>query len=273
MSRRNDDEQMIMKASSPAGGMSWPELPALFRDPAAQLPEPWQPLFEPLRVQKDGLFVVAQLGQSLDGRIATASGHSHYINGPDGLAHLHRLRALVDAVLVGVGTAIADDPQLTVRRVEGPNPARIVIDPRGRLPRKARLLAADGVRRLIVTGKDISFGWPQDVELIRIASEGDTIAPADIVAALSAAGFRRVLLEGGANTISRFLAAGCIDRLHVVVAPVIVGSGPAGISLPAIEKMDEALRPPIAMHVLGNETLFDCDLSQRNAFGRANTSA
>ena len=66
--------------------------------------------------------VVGQIGQSLDGRVATATGHSHYINGPAGLAHLHRLRALVDAVVVGVGTALADDPQLTVRRVAGPQP-------------------------------------------------------------------------------------------------------------------------------------------------------
>lgn len=261
-------------SSSRAGGTSWAEIPALFRDPSAHLPPPWQDLFGPLRAQKDGLFVVGQLGQSLDGRIATTSGHSHYINGPDGLAHLHRLRALVDAVVVGVGTAIADDPQLTVRRVEGTNPARIVIDPRGRLPRKARLLAADGARRLIVTGQEVSFGWPQDVELIHLPSDGKSIAPPDIVAALAAAGFRRVLLEGGANTLSRFLAAGCVDRLHVVVAPVIVGSGPAGISLPVVEKMDEALRPPIAVHSLGSETLFDCDLSShRNALGRANTSA
>ena len=93
----------------------------------------------------DDLVVVGQFGQSIDARIATASGHSHYINGADGLAHLHRLRALVDAVVVGVGTALADDPQLTVRRVAGPNPARVVIDPNGRLPPTARLLADDGV--------------------------------------------------------------------------------------------------------------------------------
>ena len=77
----------------------------------------------------DDLVLVGQCGQSIDARIATASGHSHYINGEAGLAHLHRLRALVDAVVIGVGTAIADDPQLTVRRVAGPSPARVIIDP------------------------------------------------------------------------------------------------------------------------------------------------
>ena len=95
------------------------------------------------------MVVVGQCGQSIDARIATASGHSHYINGAEGLAHLHRLRALVDAVVVGVGTALADDPQLTVRRVAGPNPARVVIDPNGRL-------AADGARCWRTTA---SAGW------------------------------------------------------------------------------------------------------------------
>ena len=90
-------------------------------------------------------FVIGQLGQSLDGRIATPSGHSKYISGPEALRHLHQLRALVDAVVVGVQTVIADDPQLTVRHVAGRSPARVVIDPEGRMPRNARLLADDGV--------------------------------------------------------------------------------------------------------------------------------
>ena len=77
------------------------------------LPQPWGELFGPLRTgATDDLVVVGQIGQSLDGRIATESGHSKYINGPAGLDHLHRLRALVDAVVIGVGTALADDPQL-----------------------------------------------------------------------------------------------------------------------------------------------------------------
>src|SRR5262249_42519391 len=132
--------------------VAWVGVPEAFRTPGAVLPEPWGRVFGPLRTGGvDELVVVGQFGQSIDARIATVSGHSHYINGPAGLAHLHRLRALVDAVLVGVGTAVADDPQLTVRRVPGPNPARVVIDPTGRLPRTAKLLAEDGSRRLIIT--------------------------------------------------------------------------------------------------------------------------
>ncbi|MEH0071197.1 RibD family protein [Pannonibacter sp. Pt2-lr] len=95
--------------------------------------------------------MVGQLGQSLDGRIATVSGHSKYINGPGCLSHLHRLRAVCDVVVVGAGTAIADDPQLNVRLVEGPNPARAIIDPNGRVPRDLRLFEDDGTRHLAVT--------------------------------------------------------------------------------------------------------------------------
>src|SRR5690348_16811834 len=142
--------------NSGVGGRSsdpWLEFSNIFRSGDQPLSQPWSEIFGPLRRgHADELMVVGQIGQSLDGRIATESGHSKYINGPAGLTHLHRLRALVDAVVIGVGTALADDPQLTVRRVSGPQPARVVIDARGRLSAGAKLLARDGVRRLVVTG-------------------------------------------------------------------------------------------------------------------------
>lgn len=88
-------------------------------------------------------FVIGQLGQSLDGRIATESGHSHYINGREDIQRLHHLRALVDAVVVGAGTVAADDPRLTVRHAEGTNPVRVVLDPRGGLD-PGRAVFTDG---------------------------------------------------------------------------------------------------------------------------------
>jgi len=246
----------------------------MFRTPGAVLSSPWDDLFGPLRSGTvDDLVVVGQIGQSLDGRIATESGHSHYINGAEGLAHLHRLRALVDAVVVGIGTVLADDPQLTVRRVAGPHPARVVIDPRGRLPAGARLLATDGARRLVVTAEPTPVRLATDVELLVLPAEQGHIAPPAILAALAARGFRRILIEGGADTVSRFLAAGCLDRLHVVVAPLILGAGPAGITLPPVRRVDDALRPPMRAHLLGAEVLWDCDLSaQRVPVGRAKRS-
>src|SRR5689334_22953386 len=239
----------------------WQEVPSNFRARSGALPEPWESRFGPLRQGAvDELVVVGQIGQSIDGRIATVTGHSKYINGPAGLAHLHRLRAVVDAVLIGIGTAVADDPQLTVRRVAGPSPARIVLDPRGRLPADARVLSADGVRRLVITAEGIRPSLPKDVEIAEIPSSGGELAPAAILAALAERGLRRILIEGGAHTVSRFIAAGCLDRLHVMVAPIMFGSGQTGVTLAPIARADQALRSPMRAHLIGDEVLLDCDL-------------
>lgn len=256
------------------GADGWSVVPAAIRDRAAKLLPPWDSLFGPLKApSKDGLVIVGQLGQSLDGRVATEAGHSHYINGAAGLAHLHRLRAVVDAVVIGVGTAIADDPQLTVRRVSGPNPARVIIDPRGRSPAAARALADDGAERIVISSEGAPHALPPGVEIMSLAAEHGRIAPATILAALAERGFRRILVEGGADTVSRFVSAGCLDRLHIVVAPIILGTGRAGLTLPLIERCDEALRPLVTTHVLGDEVLFDCDFSaQRVLVGHAKKS-
>ena len=253
---------------------SWAFVPEMFRSGAAPLPAPFEELFGPLRAGKvDDVMAVGQLGQSLDGRVATETGHSHYINGPAGLNHLHRLRALVDAVVVGIGTALADDPRLTVRRVEGPHPARVVIDPSGRLKPTARLLNDDGVRRVVIATAGDRMPLPLGVELVTLPRGGAGIEPAAILRALAERGLKRVLIEGGADTVSRFLAARCLDRLHVVVAPIILGSGRTGIALPPIARADEAMRAPMHVHRLDDEVLFDCDLSaHRVAVGRAKTS-
>ena len=207
------------------------------------------------------MVVVGQIGQSLDGRIATDTGHSKYINGAEGLKHLHRLRALVDAVVVGIGTALADDPQLTVRRVKGPHPARVVVDPRGRIVPDARLFADDGVRRIMVTVQGKTPPCPAGVEVLQLPAADGHIDPKRLLAALADLGFRRILIEGGAETVSRFLRAGCLDRLHVVVAPIILGGGRPGLTLAPIKLVDHALKPPMRVHLLGEEVLFDCDLS------------
>jgi riboflavin-specific deaminase-like protein len=189
------------------------------------------------------------------------------------LAHLHRLRALVDAVVIGVGTALADDPQLTVRRVSGPQPARVVIDAGGRLPSGAKLLVNDGVRRLVVTGPGAKPPLPPDIEIVGLPRTDGQIAPSAILVALAERGLRRILVEGGADTVSRFVTAKCLDRVHVIVAPIILGSGRPSFALPPIARVDEAMLMPVGVHRLDDEVLFDCDLSaQRVSVGRAKKS-
>jgi diaminohydroxyphosphoribosylaminopyrimidine deaminase / 5-amino-6-(5-phosphoribosylamino)uracil reductase len=250
----------------------WHDALVAIRSGLRNAPPRWEAIFGPLRTGLvDDLMVVGQIGQSLDGRTATMTGHSHYINGSEGLDHLHRLRALVDAVVIGVGTAIVDDPLLTVRRVGGPHPVRVIIDPNGRLPGCARALREDGVERLVVT-REGARPLP-GIEHVGLPFENGQVAPCAILGRLAERGLRRILIEGGAGTISRFLEAHCLDRLHVVVAPIILGGGRSGLDLTPIARCEEALRPPTRAHLLGNEVLFDCDLrDQRVPIGAAKKS-
>jgi len=217
-------------------------------------------VFSPLTVAPaDRPLVIAQLGQSLDGRIATHTGESRYINGGAALDHLHRLRSLVDAVVVGVGTVISDDPQLTVRRVPGRSPVRVMLDPNGRAPCDARFLADDGIERIVM--RACPMPARSGVETIQLPAPNGLIAPRDVVNALFARGLRRILIEGGARTISAFLDAGCVDRLHLLVAPMIIGSGKTGLDLAPVGTLEQAMRPSTRVHVLADgNVLFDCDL-------------
>jgi riboflavin-specific deaminase-like protein len=219
-------------------------------------------LFAPLREALGGKpYVIAQLGQSLDGRIATVSGESRYINGQAALDHLHGIRAHVDAVLVGVGTVIADDPLLTVRRVPGRNPVRVVVDPNGRLPAAARLLGCEAAETLVLRADDRPV--PDGAVGVRVPPRVGRIVPADIVAVLAARGLTRILVEGGARTISDFIAAGAVDRLHVLVAPLLIGSGKPGLDYGPNPRLADAIRPATRVHVFPDgDVLFDCDLRQ-----------
>ena len=252
-------------------------------------------LFLPM-VASAGPLVIAQLGQSLDGRIATAGGASHYINGLEARVHLHRLRAIVDAVVVGVGTVNADDPQLTVRHVPGVNPLRVVIDPHGRAMPRARVFSdgAAATLHLVAPGRDGAVETSAGLagtgagsgalpgSLPPASPSGESacagalaagalrrcvlscdeagFAPAAVLRALREAGCSRVLVEGGGVTVSRFLQAGVLDRLHVMVAPMLIGSGRPGLVLPPIERLSEAIRPASRCFACGQDTLFDLDL-------------
>ena len=302
------------------------DTPARLTGPARQVFD----LFLPLQVRAD--LVVAQAGQSLDGRIATASGHSHYVTGPGDIRRLHRLRALVDAVIVGAGAIAADDPRLTVREADGDNPLRVVIDPNGRLDRSRRVFR-DGAAPTVVIRRrpDAGSGRPppdrdasartlrpaamrpaaieedtmdrdasartlraaamqptaeedtmdRDASARTLRAAGrnavielpcgpsGTIDPHDVLEALRERGCRRFLIEGGGVTVSRFLAAGAVDRLHVAVAPLLIGSGRPAFTLAPIATLEQALRPACRVFRLGDDVLFDLDLrSPAPAAGR-----
>lgn len=236
---------------SPDG--SWRSIGAPVEAGSAALLELYLPLLRPR-------IVIGQLGQSLDGRIATASGHSHYLNGPDSIAHLHRLRALADAVVVGAGTVVADGPQLTVRHCSGANPLRVVLDARGRVPADRRIFTDPTAPTLVIRSEGAAGPGLAEAETLPLDPDGG-FRPADVLGLLAARGAHRVLVEGGGVTVSRFLAAGALDMLHVMVAPMLIGGGRPGLTLPPIERLDSALRPAHRRIAFGDDMLFELRLS------------
>ncbi|MEJ5889211.1 RibD family protein [Pseudokineococcus marinus] len=209
--------------------------------------------------------VLAQLGQSLDGFVAARTGDARHVTGEEDRRHLHRLRALVDAVVVGVSTVAADDCLLTVRGVSGPSPVRVVLDPRGRAPRAARLLAEGPPVLWCVAGGADEPAPPPHVEVVRLPAPGGAFAPAEVLAALATRGLGRVLVEGGGRTVSAFLAAGVLDRLLVTTAPLLVGDGVPGLRFAGADRLADALRPPARRFALGEDSCLELDLAAARA--------
>lgn len=210
-------------------------------------------------LEDDAKLVIGQLGQSLDGRIATRTGDSKYINHEDGLTHLHRLRAHVDGVVVGVGTVNEDDPLLTVRLCEGESPVRVIIDPNGRVFEKRKLFHDNGPPCLIITDMATDHPLKGRAEIIALPATNGHLHPTQIIDALAERDLHRLLIEGGSRTLSSFVDGGCLDRLHLIVAPMVLGSGFHSLSLTAIDSIKSALTPKVTLYNLNHDVLFDCD--------------
>ncbi|MUK02113.1 GTP cyclohydrolase II [Vibrio cholerae] len=197
--------------------------------------------------------VVGQLRQSLDGFIASRSGDSGFHDDRGDHGHLQRLRALVDAVVVGASTVLAEDCSLAVESVPGGNPVRVVLDAAAKVGADARVLADDGVPTLWLVAQDapVPENLPSSVEVVRLPAEH--VAPRRVLDILQARGLAKVLVEGGGNTVSRFLEAGVLDRLYLTTAPVLVGDGVPGIRFTGSEVLAEARTAPLRRFIFGQD--------------------
>lgn len=206
---------------------------------------------------------VGHLGQSLDGFIATPSGDSQFVTGEENIRHLHRMRALCDAVIVGAGTVAADDPQLTTRLVDGSNALRVVFDPTRRLTSAYRLFADAAAPTLYVCEQ--SRVRPGEREVGRAALVGfDDSHPGrevfEVLRIVREHGASRIFVEGGGVTVSAFLEANLLDRLHMAIAPLIIGEGRPAIRLAPQASLRDCRRPAYRVFRMGGDVLFDCDL-------------
>ncbi len=219
-----------------------------------------------VRVRTSRPYVVVKYAQTIDGRIATSTGDARWISGEEERRTSHALRAACDAVLVGVGTIVADDPQLTVRMVPGASPIRVVLDPRLRIPGHARVLEDDGVTTIVTTGASSPERRAElrrrgvSVVVVPEGSEG-----VDLTTALEAMfddGIRSVLVEGGARVITSFLSLGLADRLVVAIAPRVMGSGTDAVNDLGITEVASSIRlERRAVHVAGDDVLIAGDLA------------
>jgi riboflavin-specific deaminase-like protein len=175
------------------------------------------------------------------------------------------MRALFDAVVVGAGTVCYDDPKLTVREVEGRSPVRVVIDPRRRLAKTFKLFEDGEATTLLLCDAAHVAGDRRhgQAEIVGIDTDDGHLAPKAILDALETRNLKRIFVEGGGVTVSRFLDDGCLDRLQIAVAPIIIGSGRPSISLPEIDDVSAGLRPKVRTFALGGDVLFECCFDQR----------
>lgn len=172
--------------------------------------------------------VLLKLATSLDGKIATALGESKWITGPNARAHAQLLRASHDAILVGIGTALADDPALT-RRLPGVQSQllRVVLDGKGRLPAGAKL--CDGTApSLQITAPDCKAAVPDGIERAVVPLDGERLSVPGVLTALAERGITRVMIEGGGRVAAAFLDAGMVDRIAWYRAGRILGAPALG---------------------------------------------
>lgn len=203
---------------------------------------------------------ILHMAQSLDGRIATETGHSKWIGNQENLVHSHRIRSLCDAILIGARTLELDKPALNVRHVNGPDPVKVVVG--NKLYDFKSLLNNSGKVLFFTANKDIK---PECVECVYIPAEENRIPPRKILEVLYQRGINSVFVEGGSITGSLFLAGQAVDILQLFLAPKILGSGICDFVLPSISDIGESIEfVNGSFKPMGDGILFEGEVSYQN---------
>ena len=210
----------------------------------SDLPDPRR--IEDATIPADRPLVTVHYAQTLDGRIASRTGDSRWVSGEGSLRLSHELRAAHDAVLVGIGTVLADDPKLTVRLVPGASPVRVVVDSRLRIPLNANVLAEDA-RTIVATTSLASEERAAAIrargaDVLRVKADVDGhVDLRELLAELRRDGIRGLLIEGGRGIITAALREHVVDRLTICIAPKVIGEGIAAVGELHIDKLCDAM--------------------------------
>lgn len=218
-----------------------------------------------------GRLTVGHLGPESDETRSQVGDAGQLIRAREEQVHTHRMRALFDAVVLGVRTVLWDDPQLTTQLVPGPHPTRVILDPHGRLESARRVLTEADAHTIVCVDPALlpSRRNQGHLDYLGVPVGPDGFDGRALLHALrSKFGLHRIFVEGGSTTVSRLLAAGLLDRVQVSVAPVVLGSGPV-LRLSPLQALKETLSPSCRHFRLGAEAFFDFDLSKPGAVSLA----
>ena len=209
----------------------------------------------PLLLKNNNNFI-GQIGQSLDGKIALNNGSSHYINEKESITYLHCLRSISDGVLVGVNTIIKDNPLLTTRKIKGPNPIRLIIDPNLKLSNKYKIFKDDN-KNIIFTNssKDKKF---TNTTIVKFSKKNFT---QNIYNYLKKTSLQTILIEGGPTTLSHFIELKLLNYMQFIISPTIIGSGIDSLKLKPISNLKDALRAKNTIRKLGKEIIVTLDFN------------
>ncbi len=207
-------------------------------------------------LRKNKKLVIAQIGQSIDGRIALNNGNSHYINNPKSIIYLHCLRSISDAIIVGSNTIKKDDPLLTTRKIKGKNPKRIIIDGSLSLNNKYKIFN-DGNENIIFTKSNKNIRLNNST-IIRLKEKNFT---KNFITQIKKLKYKNILVEGGSKTISELINNKYIDILQFMIAPILIGSGINSLNLKEISNLNKAIRPKHIFNELENEIIVNLFLN------------
>ena len=207
-------------------------------------------------LRRNKKLVIAQIGQSIDGRIALNNGNSHYINNPKSIIYLHCLRSISDAIIVGSNTIKKDDPLLTTRKIKGTNPKRIIIDGSLSLNNKYKIFN-DGNENIIFTKSNKNIRLNNST-IIRLKEKNFT---KNLITQIKKLKYKNILVEGGSKTISELINNKYIDILQFMIAPILIGSGINSLNLKEISNLNKAIRPKHNFNELENEIIVNLFLN------------
>lgn len=214
-------------------------------------------------------FVGVKVAQTLDGKIADPFGRSKWITDEEARTYAHQLRTEYDAILVGAGTVQRDDPQLTVRKVQGRNPLRVVLDGRLSVKPNAKVFKTRNAQTIVLTSTLAMKKYPRKVgqltmrgvDVLSVERNTD-LDPKAVLAVLGEMNISSVLVEGGAHTISRFLEEGLVQKVHCFIAPKILGAGLEGWRLQSGRRLSQSIQlKNVRLRMVGKDLLLEGRIS------------